>query len=132
VILLDTHALIWLDQGSEQLGRRARSVIEAAFRAEDVAIATISFWEVGMWLDQQRLEFEGELQDWRVSLLNSGFTEVAADGRVALAAAALQDFEGDTADRLITATAIAEKARLVTADYYLLSRRGLRTVNALN
>ena len=86
MILLDTHALIWLDQGSEQLGRRARTVIEAAFRAEDIAIATISFWEIGMWLDQQRLAFEGELQAWRVSLLNSGFSEITADGRVALAA----------------------------------------------
>ena len=43
MILLDTHALIWLDQGAEQLGRRARAAIEAAHRQEEVAIATISF-----------------------------------------------------------------------------------------
>ena len=131
MILLDTHALIWLDQGAEQLGRRARAAIEAAYRQEEVAIATISFWEVGRWLDQERLLFEGELQSWRVSLLNNGFSEIAADGAVALTAAGLKNFDGDTVDRLIAATAMTEKARLVTADTHLLSRRGLRTINAL-
>ena len=130
MIILDTHALVWLDQGSDQLGRRARLSIEAAFRQEEIAVATISFWEVGMWLTQNRLVFSGELQAWRVSLLGSGFTEIAADGNVALTAAQLKDFEGDMADRLIAATALSEKARLVTADRRLLDRRGLRTINA--
>lgn len=130
MILLDTHALIWLDQGAEQLGSRARAAIESAYRQEQVAIATISFWEVGRWLEQDRLLFDGELKSWRVSLLNNGFTEIAVDGQVALTAAGLRNFDGDTVDRLIAATAMNEKARLVTADGYLLSRRGLRTINA--
>ena len=86
---------------------------------------------MGRWLDQERLLFEGELQSWRVSLLNNGFNEIAADGSVALTAAGLKNFSGDTVDRLIAATAMTEKARLVTADTHLLSRRGLRTINAL-
>jgi PIN domain nuclease of toxin-antitoxin system len=132
VILLDTHVLVWLDQGSDYLGRKARRTIEAAYHREEVAIATVSFWEIGMLIEQKRLEFEGKLAEWRVSLLNSGFIELPADGNVALAAAGLKDFPGDPADRMITATAIAEQARLMTADNRLLEHRGVRTISGLS
>jgi PIN domain nuclease of toxin-antitoxin system len=132
MIVLDTHVLVWLDQGSERLGRRARRIIESAYQQEEVAVATVSFWEIGMLIEKQRLEFEGELAEWRVSLLNSGFLELPADGSIALVAAGLKDFAGDPADRLIAATTIAEEARLVTADDRLLGHRGIRTVNGLN
>ena len=132
MILLDTHILVWLDQGSDLLGRRARKTIEDAYHQEEVAIATVSFWEIGMLIEQKRLEFEGKLTEWRVSLLNSGFIELPADGSVALTAAGLKDFPGDPADRMISATAIAEQARLVTADDRLLGHRGVRTINGLS
>jgi PIN domain nuclease of toxin-antitoxin system len=132
VILLDTHVLVWLDQGSELLGKRARRTIEEAHRLEEIAIAPVSFWEIGMLIENQRLEFEGDLPQWRVTLLNSGFIELPIDGRIALTAAGLKNFPGDPADRLITATAMAEEARLVTADERLLNHRGLKTINGLN
>ncbi len=132
MIVLDTHILVWLDQGSEYLGRRARKIIEQAHRREEVAIATISFWEIGMLIEQQRLAFDGKLSEWRVSLLNSGFIELPASGAVALAASSLKNFVGDPVDRMIAATTIAEQARLVTADDRLLGHRGLRTINGMN
>ncbi len=132
MILLDTHVLVWLDQGSDLLGRRALRTIEQAFAREEIGIATVSFWEIGRLVAQDRLTFEGDLSEWRVSLLNSGFTELSVDGVVALTAAELQDFEGDPVDRMISATAIAEEARLVTADQRLLSQRGLKTINGMN
>ena len=85
-----------------------------------------------MLIEQQRLQFDGNLHEWRVSLLNSGFREIAPDGSIALSATGLKDFQGDPADRLIAATALAEEARLVTADDRLLGHRGMRTVNGLN
>lgn len=132
MILLDTHVLVWLDQGSELLGGRARRTIEQAYQQEEVAVATVSFWEIGMLVESNRLAFDGALQEWRVSLLNSGFLEMPADGNVSLAAAELKNFPGDPVDRMISATAIVEEARLVTADQRLLDHRGLRTINGLN
>lgn len=132
MLLLDTHILIWLDQGSDLLGSRARRQIEDAYRREEVAIATISFWEVGMLLAHERLVFDGDLAEWRVTLLNSGFQELAADGVVSLEAAGLNNFTGDPVDRIIAATAIRNDARLMTADDRLLGRRGLRTLSGLN
>ena len=132
MILLDTHILIWLDQGSDFLGRKACRTIEDAHLREEVAISTISFWEIAMLIEHKRLSFTGQLREWRVTLLNSGFLELPTDGTVALAAAGFVDFQGDPADRMIAATAISEQARLVTADKRLLGRRGVRTINGLN
>lgn len=131
MILLDTHVLVWLDQGSELLGKKARRMIERSHQKEEVAIAAVSFWEIGMLVENGRLQFSGSLAEWRVSLLNSGFVELPADGKVALAAASLKEFSGDPVDRLISATALNQKARLVTADDRLLGHRSLKTINGL-
>ena len=132
MLLLDTHILVWLDQGSDLLGNRARRLIEEAYMKEEVGLATVSFWEIGMLIEQQRLEFDGQLSEWRVALLNSGIHEFPADGSIALAAAGMKNFAGDPVDRLIAATTLAEEARLVTADDRLLGHRSVRTVNGLN
>lgn len=132
MLLLDTHILVWLDQGSDLLGNRARRAIESAYLQEEIGVATVSFWEIGMLIEQDRLEFSGVLPEWRVALLNSGFIEVPADGAIALTAAGLKNFPGDPVDRLIAATTLAEEARLVTADDRLLDHRSIRTINGMN
>lgn len=132
MILLDTHVLVWLDQGSALLGKRARRTIEQSHQKEEVAIASVSFWEIGTLIEKGRLAFQGSLTEWRVSLLNSGFIELPADGSIALAAASLKEFSGDPVDRLISATALIHEAKLVTADDRMLGHRGLKTINGLN
>ena len=131
MLLLDTHILVWLDQGSELLGNRARRTIEAAYDREEIGVATVTFWEISRLIDQERLEFEGVLPDWRVRLLNSGFFEVSPDGAIALVAAGLKQFRGDAVDRLIVATTLAGEGRLVTADDRLLGHRSVRTINGM-
>ena len=129
MILLDTHVLVWLDQGSDLLGKRARRTIEQLHQKEEVAIASVSFWEIGMLIEKRRLAFKGSLTEWRVALLNSGFVELPADGKLALAAASLKGFSGDVVDRLIFATVMNQEAKLVTADDRMLGHRGLKTIN---
>ena len=131
MLLLDTHVLVWLDQGEELLGPRARRQIEAAYVREEVAIAPVSFWEIGTLVATGRLKFEGDLEEWRVSLLNSGFLELPADGNITLKASRLNNFTGDPVDRMIAATAMVREARLVTADERQLGYRQVRTINGL-
>lgn len=132
MLILDTHALVWMDQGSDLLGRRARRLIEDAYRDETLGVAAVTFWEVGMLIRNQRLAFQGSISGWRVALLNCGITELPADGKISLTAAELEDFEGDAVDRLISATAIVHEGRLVTADERMLTHRAVKTVNGLN
>ena len=48
LILLDTHALLWLDQKNPALGKTARARADAALMNKTVAISAMTFWEVAM------------------------------------------------------------------------------------
>lgn len=123
VILLDTHALVWLDEGSDKLGKLARQAIEVAFEADSLAVCAISFWELTMLQQRGRIALP-PIRTWREELLDMGLREIAVDGEIGLAAAELQDFHPDPADRLIVAAAIAYDAVLISADARILEWQG--------
>ena len=122
-MLLDTHVFVWLDAGSDKLGKQARHAIEAAFEAGSLAVSAISFWELAMLQQRGRIALP-PIRTWREELLDMGLREIAVDGEIGLAAAELQDFHPDPADRLIVATAISQDAVLVSADARILEWRG--------
>ena len=66
-----------------------------------------------------RLELLVDVGAWREGLLNEGLIEVAVDGEIALRAGFLLELHGDSADRIIIATALAGH-QLVTANQRLL------------
>ncbi len=121
MLILDTHVLIWLDEGNPRLGVKALQTIDRALAEEKLAVATISFWEVGMLIKKEQLEIKMEMDAWRMDLLKSGLKEIPLDGATALFAARLENFHGDPADRMIVATALRNSAILVTADKRILS-----------
>jgi len=131
VILLDTHALVWLDRGGPELGPEARKHVDEALRDEALAVSAISFWEIATLCRRGRLQIDQPLGAWRRGLLDMGLNEVPLDGGTALEAGALTDLHGDPADRMIVATAIQAGAMLVTADRKILDWTGsLRRLDA--
>jgi len=124
MILIDTHVLIWLDEGNAKLGQESRTSIDQALQEGELAIAAISFWEVAMLVQKQRVEIKMDLGAWRRNLLEQGLLEISLHGGIALRAGSLQDFHGDPADRMIVATALEISATLVTADERILSWSG--------
>lgn len=122
MILLDTHALIWLDQDDRNLGPEARDAIETAGRKDGLAVSAISFWEVAMLARKGRVEIHMDLSHWRNDLIAAGLTEIPIDGAIGIAATLLDPFHADPADRLIVATAERTDSTLVTADRRLLER----------
>ncbi|MEK7207404.1 MAG: type II toxin-antitoxin system VapC family toxin [Pseudomonadota bacterium] len=130
MMLLDTHVLVWLDAGSDKLGKGARRAIESAFEADELAICSISFWELAMLQQKGRIALP-PLRAWREELLDMGLREIAVDGEIGLGAAELQDFHPDPADRLIVAAAMRRNAVLVSADARILEwQAGLARVDA--
>lgn len=123
MILLDTHALIWLLLDEQQLGRQARQILAREWSDNEVGVSAITFWEVAMLHAKGRLELLIDIDTWRAGLLNEGLVEVAVDGDIALRAGSLRDLHGDPADRIIVATALAGH-RLVTADRRILGWPG--------
>ncbi|CAM5363109.1 type II toxin-antitoxin system VapC family toxin [Thauera sp.] len=120
MIVLDTHALIWMDADDAALGPQARARIEQAWRAGEVAVSAISFWECAMLAEKGRIVLPLAVEGWRAGLLSAGLLEIPLDGRIALAAAGFADLHRDPADRFIAASAAVRSATLVTADEKLL------------
>ena len=123
MILLDTHVLIWHEQGNRRLGPRTRREFGGALQEGTAAVSAISFWEVGLRIQKGRLDMITEVAAWRRDLLNQGLIEIPVNGEIAARAGLLEDMHGDPADRLILATAL-EGHRLVTADERLLAWPG--------
>jgi PIN domain nuclease of toxin-antitoxin system len=120
LIVVDTHALVWLTSGEPLLGRRARALLDAALETDTLAVSAISFWEVAMLAARGRIALGSTAEAWRTEILNLGVNEVPVDGKIAMLSVSLPRLHADPADRIIVATAIHAGATLLTADERLL------------
>lgn len=115
MIVLDTHALIWLADDPDRLGPAARQAI-----AEDgeLALSTISAYEIAYLALRRRIELDRPVGVWvRDALRAHGVRALAPSVGVVLRAGSLPArFPGDPADRIIYATAREDDARLVSRD----------------
>lgn len=124
LVLLDTHALVWLPEASVQLGRTARRLADAALVNGLLAVSAISFWEIALLEQKGRIEAPRPVDRWRAELLARGLEEIAVGGDIGILAARLEHFHADPADRIIVATAASRGAVLLTADDRILRWRG--------
>ncbi len=120
MIILDTHALLWMDRNDETLGPQTRQLIEQTWRTDVVAISAISFWESALLARRGRIALPVAVDGWRADLLQAGIREIAVDGRIALLSTRLEGLHQDPADRFIVASTIITGALLVTADRRIL------------
>lgn len=118
MILLDTHAFIWLADGSERLSENARRAI-----AEDgePAIATISLQEIAYLTLRGRLELDRPVRAWvGDALATHDVSTLPLTVAIATRAGSLDlAFPGDPADRIIYATALERGTRLVSRDTHI-------------
>ena len=120
MILLDTHALVWMNQDDAALGKAARRIVQTAWDAGALAVSAISFWECEMLHGAKRVRLLQSPAAWRAQLLAGGLIEFPVDGEIAMLSVHLDLPHKDPADRFIAATAIARGAALMTADTKLL------------
>lgn len=113
-LLLDTHTLLWWQAGSDRLSGRARRLIDTAPR---LFLSAISVWELAMLVDQGTVALDRPTQIWVHDLLTDGIVTIAElTPAIAVAAAQLDEFTGDHADRIIYATAVQNQLTLVAKD----------------
>jgi len=116
VIVLDTHAWLWWSAEPARLSPAARRAID---EAETIGVSAVSAWEVAMLVRRRRISLDRDVMDWvRQALAPARVAAQPLGPETAVAAGLLEerDFPGDPADRFIYATALAARARLVTAD----------------
>jgi PIN domain nuclease of toxin-antitoxin system len=124
LIVLDTHALLWMDCNDPMLGPQPRVLIENARRSDVVAVSAISFWETALLADRGRIVLPVPAEDWRIDLLQAGLCEIAVDGRVALHATRPEGLDRDLTDRFTVATSLQLGATPVIADEQFLNSGG--------
>lgn len=133
-ILLDTHSWIWVCLGHEKMAKSAsRKAIEKAFREHQLAVSAISLWEVAMLEAKGRLALTQPCQDWleqAVAKMQIEVVPLSVD--IAVESSRLPGgFHGDSADRLIVATARKNRYTLVTQDSLILSYGKQGLVNTM-
>src|SRR5919197_585545 len=98
VILLDTHALVWMVADSKQLSRAASAAIQEALHKDGLAISAITLWELAALIARGRIQAYGTV-DASVRLLIEGVTVKPITPEVAAVAAQFpDDFPKDPAD----------------------------------
>jgi PIN domain nuclease of toxin-antitoxin system len=108
-LLLDTHVLIWWDEG-RKLTAAARRAIEAG---DTVYVSAASAWEVAIKIGLGRLRPSRTVEQ---AVEESGFLELPITFRHAERVAALPAHHRDPFDRLLVAQAEVEGLTLVTRD----------------
>lgn len=129
-LLLDTHAWIWLAGGDARMGAHQRT-IDAAAEKKELLMASISFYEAaligletesGARRGKQGVRMRPTVGLWiRDAIEQTRVVSIALDHAAAVDGALLHAMHADPFDRLIVATAIRVRARLVTADLKIIA-----------
>jgi PIN domain nuclease of toxin-antitoxin system len=124
VLLLDTHALIWMVAKAPMSAASLAAVRESA-RANELLVSPVSAWEIGLLATARRarIAFRPTPQRWMQQVLSmQGVRLTPLSPEAAIEAAFLPGpLHRDPADRLLIATARQLGAALVTRDALILA-----------
>jgi PIN domain nuclease of toxin-antitoxin system len=114
VILADTHSWIWWISHRELLSVPARQ----AFGSETHGVSPMTFWEVAMHAQRQRIQLDGPTLPWlREAVGRAGTVILDLSMEIAVIAGTLPaDRVRDPVDRIIVATAMHHRLPLITKD----------------
>ena len=129
-ILLDTHALVrWVERSKRMPAIQHRAVDRAA-AASTLWVSDISLWEIGMLVEDRRLDLKLPLSEWLARAVSppriqvSGITPDVVGEMVAMSTT----HAWDPADRILVATARVLGATLATADARIIDSRLVATL----
>jgi PIN domain nuclease of toxin-antitoxin system len=128
MILLDTHALIWLAFEPAKLSRAAREAIHESARTGGLGISAITLWEAAWLVTHRRVDFTGTA-DAFLEEISSRTAVFPITRQIALLANQLPaTYQRDPSDRLIGATALAEGIAIVTKDRTIRNCKTIKTI----
>ena len=132
MLLLDTHAILWLDNG-DPLSAAAHEAIRRAAPAGGVLVSPVSAWEFGLLVGKGRIALDLEPIAWFQRFLRvAGIRLTPLTVEVAAGCCVLPEpFHGDPADRMLVATARACDVPLVTRDRRILDYATSGAISAI-
>lgn len=127
MILLDTCALLWLANGSDNLSPPAQELLRE--NAGSLFVSAFSAWEIALKHRSGKLELPRDTPaEWFAAVLEQhGLREIPVDSRIAAASVALPPLHTDPADRILIATAQTQDLTLLTPDALIRQYPELKT-----
>lgn len=132
-LLLDTHVLIWLMNGNDNISKKSQKLIEHAHKNGNIFISAISVWEVGMLEQKKRIILNKPCLEWIKEALSFGIRLSPLTPEIAVESCQLPGYTaGDPADRIIIATARVESLTLLTCDENILAYGRQKLVSTID
>lgn len=130
VLILDTCALVFDSLAPERLSKKGAAAIIQADDSGKLACCDISLWEIAMLISKRRIDPGTNAQKFIQLVLAARNIKVLPITAEIAARSAMADFcpHGDPADRIIAASTILHKSKLVTSDQKLTTVAGLQIV----
>jgi len=127
VILLDTHALVWLASDPGQLSPAARSAIRA--HPASLHISVVSAWEIFLLVKRGRLSLPMSPDDYLTrAIAHHGLIELPLTRRVVQSAVSLPDIHNDPFDRILVAECSSRGLSLVSRDAVISRYPGVSVI----
>lgn len=130
MIVADTHVIIWDALKPDLLSPSAKKAIVKANRLDGIIFCEISLWEIAMLMKKKRLSVDVSYQEF-IRLVSESNNYIFKGINPEIAELSTQLFSTtnkDPADKIISATAIIEKANLVTSDKILRRSKKVHTI----
>jgi PIN domain nuclease of toxin-antitoxin system len=117
LILLDTHAVIWLARDFDRISSKAHEAIQEARKEErGLAISSITLLEIARLSSHRRIHLTPDLETF-LSEVELRFTTFPITANIARQAFELpESYPKHPVDRVIGATALIEDLPLIAAD----------------
>jgi len=127
MLLLDTHAFVWLCLERKLLTLKVRQLMED--EPDSLFISSITAVEVGLLVNAGKLSLPSSCEDFlQKNLSHFGVHEIPVDVEIALAATRLPPIHHDPFDRVIIATAQEHGMTILTQDRIIPSYPKVKVV----
>ena len=128
--LLDTHVWIWWYMNPDKLSDKVIKLISNSKNYDELLLSSISPWEFCKLIEKGRLSIKSSPKKWLEQAFDlPKFRLLSLSPLIAFESTNLkQPFHSDPADQIIVASALNEKATIMTKDRLL---HGYKHVNCV-